>query len=68
MIILFFLAAEDSSLSHSALSTESYRQLAGHTGRVTRLSWSPHQAELLLSGSYDGTAQVQNVLVGGSRN
>ncbi|XP_074619191.1 gem-associated protein 5-like isoform X2 [Acropora palmata] len=41
--------------------TECFRQLSGHSGRVTGLSWSPHQSELLLSSSYDGTAQVWDV-------
>ena len=48
-----------SSSSCSAPITECFRQLAGHSGRVTDLSWSPHQFELLLSSSYDGTAQVR---------
>ena len=48
-----------SSSSRSAPVTECFRQLAGHSGRVTDLSWSPHQFELLLSSSYDGTAEVR---------
>lgn len=41
--------------------TDCFRQLSGHWGRITGLSWSPHQSELLLSSSYDGTAQVWDV-------
>ena len=44
--------------------TESYRQLAGHTARITALSWSPHNTDFLVSGSYDGTAQVGGYMSG----
>ncbi|XP_068134406.1 gem-associated protein 5 isoform X2 [Hyperolius riggenbachi] len=42
--------------------TEPYRSLTGHTARITGLSWSPHHDAMLASASYDGTAQVWNVL------
>ncbi|EDO28531.1 predicted protein, partial [Nematostella vectensis] len=45
--------------SHDAPSTitASYRQLVGHCGRVTALSWSPHHPDRLVTSSYDGSAQ-----------
>ncbi|CAH1777523.1 unnamed protein product [Owenia fusiformis] len=47
----------------SALSiTQSFCQLEGHCDRITNLSWSTHSPGLLVSASYDGTAQVWNVL------
>ncbi|XP_064609337.1 gem-associated protein 5-like [Liolophura sinensis] len=42
--------------------TSSTAQLEGHSGRITGLSWSPHVDGQLVSASYDGTAQVWNVL------
>ena len=61
LICLYCLQSGHSSgpSPRSAPLTESFRQLPGHSGRVTCLSWSPHQSELLLSSSYDGTAQVR---------
>ncbi|EDO37187.1 predicted protein, partial [Nematostella vectensis] len=49
--------------SHDAPSTitASYRQLVGHCGRVTALSWSPHHPDRLVTSSYDGSAQVWDV-------
>ena len=38
--------------------TGSFHVLEGHTQRITSLSWSPHVSGLLVSASYDGTAQV----------
>ena len=59
-LVLLPAGDSSSSSSRSAPITECFRQLAGHSGRVTNLSWSPHQSELLLSSSYDGTAQVKH--------
>lgn len=42
--------------------TEPYRTLSGHTGKITRVAWSPHHDGRLVSASYDGTAQVWDVL------
>ncbi|XP_054981226.1 gem-associated protein 5 isoform X1 [Sorex araneus] len=42
--------------------TEPYRTLSGHTGKITRVAWSPHHDGRLVSVSYDGTAQVWDVL------
>ena len=41
---------------------DSMRQLEGHFHRITALSWSVHQDGMLASASYDGTAQVSNIL------
>ncbi|KAG8438880.1 hypothetical protein GDO86_005173 [Hymenochirus boettgeri] len=51
------------SLSDAPLTiTEPYRNLLGHTAKITSLSWSPHHDARLVSASYDGTAQVWDVL------
>ncbi|XP_066469603.1 gem-associated protein 5 [Tiliqua scincoides] len=42
--------------------TEPFRTLAGHTAKITSLSWSPHHDGRLVSACYDGTAQVWDVL------
>ncbi|KAJ6667841.1 hypothetical protein lerEdw1_016162 [Lerista edwardsae] len=42
--------------------TEPFRTLAGHTAKITSLSWSPHHDGRLVSVCYDGTAQVWDVL------
>ncbi|XP_019361637.1 PREDICTED: gem-associated protein 5 isoform X2 [Gavialis gangeticus] len=42
--------------------TEPFRTLAGHTAKITSLSWSPHHEGRLVSACYDGTAQVWDVL------
>ncbi|XP_072040500.1 gem-associated protein 5-like [Amphiura filiformis] len=44
--------------------TSSMCCLSGHTVRVTALSWSPHGDSRLVSASYDGTAQVWDVMKG----
>ncbi|XP_024865472.1 gem-associated protein 5 isoform X2 [Kryptolebias marmoratus] len=41
---------------------ESYRRLCGHTAKITGVAWSPHQPGRLVTASYDGTAQVWDVL------
>ncbi|XP_077448071.1 gem-associated protein 5 isoform X2 [Stigmatopora argus] len=41
---------------------EPYRRLCGHTAKITGLAWSPHHSAKLASVSYDGTAQVWDVL------
>ncbi|XP_060096241.1 gem-associated protein 5 isoform X2 [Heteronotia binoei] len=42
--------------------TEPFRTLVGHTAKITSLSWSPHHDGRLVSVSYDGTAEVWDVL------
>ncbi|NXG30564.1 GEMI5 protein, partial [Dromaius novaehollandiae] len=42
--------------------TEPFRTLAGHTAKITSLSWSPHHEARLVSACYDGTAQVWDVM------
>lgn len=41
-----------------SIVTSPSKTLSGHLMRVTHLNWSPHNEDLLLSVSYDGTAQV----------
>uniref|UniRef100_A0A663F2C2 Gem nuclear organelle associated protein 5 n=1 Tax=Aquila chrysaetos chrysaetos TaxID=223781 RepID=A0A663F2C2_AQUCH len=51
------------SSSESPLTiTEPFRTLAGHTAKITSLSWSPHHEGRLVSACYDGTAQVWDVM------
>uniref|UniRef100_A0A1A7Y5I9 Gem (Nuclear organelle) associated protein 5 n=1 Tax=Iconisemion striatum TaxID=60296 RepID=A0A1A7Y5I9_9TELE len=45
-----------------AVLTESYRRLCGHTAKITGMAWSPHHSGRLVTVSYDGTAQVWDVL------
>ncbi|CAN9501079.1 unnamed protein product [Ophioblennius macclurei] len=45
-----------------ALLTEPYRRLAGQTAKITGVAWSPHHDARLVTVSYDGTAQVWDVL------
>uniref|UniRef100_A0A3B4G445 Gem nuclear organelle associated protein 5 n=1 Tax=Pundamilia nyererei TaxID=303518 RepID=A0A3B4G445_9CICH len=42
--------------------TEPYRRLCGHTAKITGMAWSPHHNARLVTVSYDGTAQVWDVL------
>ncbi|KAM9728218.1 gem-associated protein 5-like [Menidia menidia] len=42
--------------------TEPFRRLCGHTAKVTAAAWSPHHSARLVTASYDGTAQVWDVL------
>ncbi|CAF97287.1 unnamed protein product, partial [Tetraodon nigroviridis] len=42
--------------------TEPHRRLCGHTAKITGLAWSPHHEARLVTVSYDGTAQVWDVL------
>ncbi|GAA6225078.1 gem-associated protein 5 [Lates japonicus] len=42
--------------------TEPYRRLCGHTAKITSMAWSPHHEARLVTVSYDGTAQVWDVL------
>ncbi|XP_026855963.2 gem-associated protein 5 isoform X3 [Electrophorus electricus] len=44
------------------LVTEAFRSLSGHTNKITNLAWSPHHDGRLVTVSYDGTAQVWDVL------
>ncbi|XP_053935308.1 gem-associated protein 5 isoform X3 [Cuculus canorus] len=51
------------STSESPLTiTEPFRTLAGHTAKITSLSWSPHHEGRLVSACYDGTAQVWDIM------
>ncbi|XP_069002058.1 gem-associated protein 5 [Embiotoca jacksoni] len=45
-----------------AVLTEPYRRLCGHTAKITGMAWSPHHSARLVTASYDGTAQVWDVL------
>lgn len=56
-LIIFFFLSENSSES-PLMITEPFRTLAGHTAKITSLSWSPHHEGRLVSACYDGTAQV----------
>uniref|UniRef100_A0A8C5RPA2 Gem nuclear organelle associated protein 5 n=1 Tax=Laticauda laticaudata TaxID=8630 RepID=A0A8C5RPA2_LATLA len=47
---------------HPVIITEPFRTLAGHTAKITSLSWSPHHDGRLVSVCYDGTAQVWDAL------
>ncbi|XP_044077410.1 gem-associated protein 5 isoform X1 [Siniperca chuatsi] len=42
--------------------TEPYRRLCGHTAKITGMAWSPHHDARLVTVSYDGTAQVWEVV------
>uniref|UniRef100_A0A671U1A3 Gem nuclear organelle associated protein 5 n=1 Tax=Sparus aurata TaxID=8175 RepID=A0A671U1A3_SPAAU len=42
--------------------TEPHRRLCGHTAKITDMAWSPHHNARLVTASYDGTAQVWDVL------
>ncbi|XP_028277545.1 gem-associated protein 5 [Parambassis ranga] len=42
--------------------TEPHRRLCGHTAKITGMAWSPHHQARLVTTSYDGTAQVWDVL------
>ncbi|MED6293161.1 hypothetical protein CHARACLAT_007880 [Characodon lateralis] len=44
------------------LLTEPHRRLCGHTAKITSMAWSPHHSGRLVTASYDGTAQVWDVL------
>ena len=41
------------------------RALAGHTARITDIDWNPHNYRYIVSTSYDGTAQVWDIVEGG---
>ena len=43
---------------------KAHQTLAGHTARITDIDWNPHNYIYLVSTSYDGTAQVWNVMDG----
>ncbi|XP_061473449.1 gem-associated protein 5 isoform X2 [Rhineura floridana] len=55
-------SATESSPERPVTITEPFRTLAGHTAKITSLSWSPHHDGRLVSICYDGTAQVWDVL------
>uniref|UniRef100_A0AAV2J952 Gem (nuclear organelle) associated protein 5 n=1 Tax=Knipowitschia caucasica TaxID=637954 RepID=A0AAV2J952_KNICA len=46
----------------AVVMSEPFRKLSGHTAKITGLSWSHHHADRLVTVSYDGTAQVWDVL------
>ncbi|XP_007423364.1 gem-associated protein 5 isoform X2 [Python bivittatus] len=52
----------ESSPEKHVTITEPFRTLAGHTAKITSLSWSPHHDGRLVSVCYDGTAQVWDAL------
>ncbi|TPP56286.1 Gem associated protein 5 [Fasciola gigantica] len=58
-------AIKSSGFSHIKSST-CLARLQGHCNRITGLDWSPHDPALLLSSSFDGTANVWSVQVGHS--
>uniref|UniRef100_A0A673FRI5 Gem-associated protein 5-like n=1 Tax=Sinocyclocheilus rhinocerous TaxID=307959 RepID=A0A673FRI5_9TELE len=51
-----------SVIESPVLMTEPFRILSGHTNKITSLAWSPHHDGRLVTVSYDGTAQVWDVL------
>ncbi|XP_068187282.1 gem-associated protein 5 [Antennarius striatus] len=55
-------AAIETPPARPPMLTEPYRRLSGHTAKVTGLAWSPHHDARLVTVSYDGTAQVWDVL------
>ncbi|KAM9347919.1 gem-associated protein 5 [Symphorus nematophorus] len=52
----------ENPLESPVVLTEPYRRLCGHTGKITGMAWSPHHDARLVTVSYDGTAQVWDVL------
>ncbi|XP_072846121.2 gem-associated protein 5 [Pogona vitticeps] len=52
----------ESSPEKPVTITEPFRTLAGHTAKITSISWSPHHDGRLVSVCYDGSAQVWDVL------
>lgn len=48
--------SEESSKTYKLVAT-----LKGHSNKVICLAWSPHISGHLVSGSYDGTAQVRDI-------
>ncbi|XP_066185321.1 gem-associated protein 5 isoform X1 [Sylvia atricapilla] len=52
----------ENSSENPVMITEPFRTLAGHTAKITSLSWSPHHEGRLVSACYDGTAQVWDVM------
>ncbi|NXO95753.1 GEMI5 protein, partial [Certhia brachydactyla] len=52
----------ENSSESPLMITEPFRTLAGHTAKITSLSWSPHHEGRLVSACYDGTAQVWDVM------
>ncbi|KAM4620896.1 gem-associated protein 5 [Polymixia lowei] len=52
----------ESPADSPVVMTEPYRTLCGHTAKITNLAWSPHHNARLVTTSYDGTAQVWDVL------
>ncbi|VDP82522.1 unnamed protein product [Echinostoma caproni] len=62
----FLLDAIRSPSSTPLVSSTCLARLEGHGNRITCLDWSPHDPALLLSASFDGTANVWSVEVGDS--
>jgi len=48
---------ENQELTSNLIAT-----LSGHKERIVSVAWNPHQDGILLSASYDGTAQVWDVI------
>uniref|UniRef100_A0A4W6DQL4 Gem nuclear organelle associated protein 5 n=1 Tax=Lates calcarifer TaxID=8187 RepID=A0A4W6DQL4_LATCA len=61
IVYMFCFCAETPPESPVVL-TEPYRRLCGHTAKITSMAWSPHHEARLVTVSYDGTAQVWDVL------
>ncbi|CUT99139.1 gem associated protein 5 [Echinococcus multilocularis] len=59
-------AVDEGSYAHCAQFTSCFAVLQGHGTRISSLEWSPCDANLLLSGSYDCTATVWQVGLGTS--
>ncbi|XP_072302080.1 gem-associated protein 5 [Eucyclogobius newberryi] len=55
-------AALESPGDAPVVISEPFRRLSGHTAKITGLSWSHHHDDRLVTASYDGTAQVWDVL------
>uniref|UniRef100_A0A3B4BNB8 Uncharacterized protein n=1 Tax=Periophthalmus magnuspinnatus TaxID=409849 RepID=A0A3B4BNB8_9GOBI len=52
----------DSPGDSPVVISEPFRRLCGHTAKITGMSWSHHHDDRLVTVSYDGTAQVWDVL------
>ncbi|XP_040929797.1 gem-associated protein 5 isoform X2 [Betta splendens] len=55
-------AITESPPESAVVLTEPFRRLCGHTAKITNMAWSPHHEARLVTVSYDGTAQVWDVL------
>uniref|UniRef100_A0A8B9H898 Gem (nuclear organelle) associated protein 5 n=1 Tax=Astyanax mexicanus TaxID=7994 RepID=A0A8B9H898_ASTMX len=55
-------SAIENPSENPVLVTEAFRNLSGHTNKITSLAWSPHHDARLVTVCYDSTAQVWDVL------